>query len=619
MNPGPGNSSLFRQLAGSALWLAWLMLSLSATAAAQVTPGMPGQPPGMPGAVPGMPGMTPYLPGAAPGLPGVTPGVPGFNPFPFGGPYSQQIPPQIQTQFPQIQDPVQSQIPGTAPGSFSWPPSGQQPRQQPGQQRYRPQNPWTYPPMQTAPAYQPQQPAQVVASPPYLEIEVESNTAYVHQNLVLTVNLISTVNLKTATAQMQDSDDVIFRQLGDATAKTRTRGGQTEIVNTLYFQLTPLRSGQIELDTIRVTGDMDLGSGGEAPYDAVSDRAIQLTVSDPAPGVQPWLPLQELVLSANLSNDEEIGEGEPMTLTVVQRAVGMSGTQLPSLENQLQAPDHRLYREKSDYEGIVSKQGQLVGTRTDRYTLVPQEGNEVIIPAIRVEWWNVKRHRKETSVLPSRLLNERSRGSGIDEQAVIGESAGKTLYWVIWIASLAIAFALGRLWPRIAPVLAQFRLWLWQQLNTASQPALRQTAVLLSRMSPRRNLHRLRRGVADSLPVSARLWFCVRSADGEQDPDDWSQVLRFLINRRLGLSAQLPMSKLADRIIEIHPGADADRIRALLAELEAALFAGRPIRDFDAWKREFKRQIRPHVFAAFKRRLPVLRYSGLPELNPSPG
>ena len=610
MNPGPGNSSMILKLIGFGLWL--FSLALPVTVLAQqpvyglpglapvvpgVTPGMPGMNPYIPGATPGLPGLTPFVPGTVPGLPGLTPGLPGLTPGITG-----------YNPMPQMVPYTQPQAPVTAPGGYTQPQTGQQP--------YGLQNPWSYP-SRPAQSFQPQQPVQAPVIRPYLEIEVDSNTAYVHQNLVMVIRVISTVNLKTAAAQMQDSDDVIFRQLGDATAKTRTRRGQTEIVNTLHFQLTPLRSGRIELDEIRVTGVMDVAAPAESSYDAVAPTRVSLTVSDPVPGVKPWLPLHELVLSASLSNDERVGEGEPMTLTVVQRAVGMSGAQLPSLESQLQAPGHRLYREKSDYEGIVTKEGQLVGTRTDRYTLVPQQGNEVVIPTIRVDWFNVKRHRKETAVLPSRLLNERERRSGEDGSIITGEQAGTTAYWIMWLISLVTAFLLGRYWQQLVPYLRSFRHWLWQRLNTASQPALRHTAEVLARMSPQRNLHRLRRQVADSLPRSARLWFCVRSADDERDPDDWSQVLRFLIYRRLGLSAQLPMSKLADKIIEIHPGADSDKIRALLSELEAALFGGRPIQDFAAWKKEFKRQIRPRLFARLRFKPRYLQPVGLPSLNPT--
>ena len=633
MNPGPGNKR-YRRATWRGLWLAGLALFVSMAVRAQA-PLPPGQAPGMPGLAPGLPGVTPYVPGATPGMPGLAPGVPGaapgipgmapgvpglapgfpaiapgMNPFPFGNPYMQlQVPVQNQVQNPAQNNQASSPSAGTVPGVYNPP--------QPGLQPYMRRNPWAFPPAQPAPVYPAQQPAQLTAIAPYVETELESASAYVHQNLVLKVNVISTVNLKTATAQMQDTDDVILRQLGDATVDTRTRGGQTEIVNTLYFQLTPLRSGRIDLEPVRITGTMDLGSGSEASYEAKSSRTMRLEVADPDSSVQPWLPLQELVISASLSNDERIGEGEPITLTVVQRAIGMSGAQLPSLEPQLQSSGHRLYREKSDYEGTISREGKLVGTRTDRYTLVPQQGNEVNIPALRVDWWNVDRQRKETAVLPSRLLNERERGSGEEGVSIIGQPAAETVVWLIWAASMVAAFLLGRFWPRLAPPLRRFRFWLWQQLHTASQPALRRTAEVLSRMSPQRNLHRLRRAVADSLPRSARLWFCVRSADDEKDPDDWSQVLRFLINRRLGLSAQLPMSKLAQKIIEIHPGADEDRIRALLGELEAALFAGRPIQDFEGWKKEFKRQIRPHPFARWRRREWFVRGTGLPALNPT--
>jgi hypothetical protein len=99
--------------------------------------------------------------------------------------------------------------------------------------------------------------------------------------------------------------------------------------------------------------------------------------------------------------------------------------------------------------------------------------------------------------------------------------------------------------------------------------------------------------------------------------DDWSQVLRFLMSRRLDLPAQLPMSRLAEQIIAIHPGADADRIRALLSELEAALFGRRAIEDFDAWKAEFKRQVRPRLFAWSRPGGWKLAFVGLPALNPN--
>jgi hypothetical protein len=477
--------------------------------------------------------------------------------------------------------------------------------------------PWGYPPVPVMPAYQPQQPLPIQAGKPYLETSVDSADVYVHQNLVMTIRVISMVNLQSAVAQLQDSDDVIFRQLGNATVSTRSRQGKQEIVRTLYYQLTPLRSGRIDLPPLRVTGLMESHGPSSANYDIVADQPVELMVADPVAGVQPWLPLHKLELSASLSNDELVDEGEPLTLTVEQRAVGMSGAQLPSLEAQLQAPGHRLYREKSEFDGTITSDGKLVGTRMDRYTLVPQQGNRVEIPALAVDWWNVGRQRKETAVLPGRFLNARDRHASAKDHtgvSVTGEASGPLL---MWLGLVVIAFLLGRFWTRLTPGLQFCGRWLWQQLDVVSQPLRRQVAAVLVHLSPQRNLHLLRRKIANVLPRSARLWFCVRSADEEQDVDDWSQVLRFLINRRLGMPAQLPMSKLAEYIIEIHPGADPDKIRSLLSELEAALFAGHEMRDFRQWKKEFKRQVRPRLFATLGRKQGRLRAMGLPRLNPT--
>jgi hypothetical protein len=535
--------------------------------------------------------------------------LPGYNPWAINSPYNQ---PQNKT--PETATSTNNQLQNITPQAAPVIPGFTQP----ARPRFAPPR-WAYPPAPVMPVYPQQLPVSLQAGKPYLETTVDSTDAYVHQNLVMTIRVISTANLQSAVAQLQDSDDVIFRQLGNATVSTRSRQGQQEIVRTLYYQLTPLRSGRIDLLPVRVTGTMESNARGSSDYEIVANQPLQLQVSDPVATVQPWLPLHKLELSASLSNDERVGEGEPLTLTVEQRAVGMSGAQLPSLEEQLRAPGHRLYREKSEYEGTITSEGQLVGTRLDRYTLVPLEGNRVKIPAIGVDWWNVGRQRKETAVLPGRFLNARDRQASEAEHtgvSVSGEARGPLL---MWLALVVMAFVLGRFWTRLAPVLYHGVRSFWQWLDAASQPLQRQVAVVLVHLSPQRNLHLLRRKIANNLPRSARLWFCVRSADEEQDVDDWSQVLRFLINRRLGIPAQLPMSKLAEYIIEIHPGADPGKIRSLLSELEAALFAGQDMKDFKRWKREFKRQVRPRLFASLRRKRRNLRSSGLPSLNPSIG
>lgn len=447
---------------------------------------------------------------------------------------------------------------------------------------------------------------QAVQAQPRLEIDLEAESAYVHQNLVLSVDIVSDVSLGAIAVDLPDTDTVIFRQLDDLNVHTVTRDAKREVIHRQHYQLTPLRSGDIDLPPIKVSG-----SRAGLPFE-LGWQGTRLRVLPPRRDVRPWLPLHDLELSVWLDNDEEIVEGMPLTLIIEQRAVGLTGAQLPSPESQLRSPHHRLYLEKTETDGQVSKEGRLVGTRTDRYTLVPQKGDHVQIPAIKVDWWHVDRERKETALVPARLLNAQD-GMLIDESS---PADGTQLKWQLWMAPLlAVSFLAGVYWRVVKRLLLRAMPAVWSWLERATRPQRKRLMNRLLKLSPRRHLHVARRWFADTLPRSWRLWFCVRSADNEDDPDDWNQVLRFLVSRRLDIPAQQSHARLTRQIIEIHPHADPDRLRTLMKELEQAVFGHVPIADFDRWKRDFKSQIRPRLFVLRLPRQSRSRHA-LPALNP---
>lgn len=476
-------------------------------------------------------------------------------------------------------------------------------------------NPWSHP--QQSPGTWGRESTRPAAAPrePTLEVTLEAHRAFVHQNLVVTLEVISDGNLKSVSTETPRSEAALFRQLGDPTAEARTRDGRREIVNRLFYQLTPLRPGAIELHPIRVTGTHADGRS----FEAVAEHPIEIEALPPDPSVRPWLPLRELELSARLVDDEAMGEGRPLTLIVEQRAVGMTGAQLPSPEAQLASERHRLYRESTEQEAEISTEGQLVGKRIDRFTIVPQQGGRLEIPAVEVEWWNVDKGRKERSIIPARGLEvagslpdegQQGEGEGTDETTGGGPSS------IVWIVLVAIAFAAGLAWRPLWSKGGLWGEWLARRVAEATAPARRRLAEEWLRFFSRRHLHRARRHFADALPRSLRLRFCVRAADDEEEPEAWAQVLRFLLERRLGLCAQHPMGRLAEALITIHPGARPETVRALLSELEGALYGDTPIDDFKRWKRAFNREISPHPLAWLRLTLRRRGRPRLPALNP---
>lgn len=548
----------------------------------------PGQAqPAAPGGQPGMQAGGQPPPGQQPGWQGA--GQPQTSPWPQGG--APQGPPQ---SWPGGAGYGQPQQPWGGAGPQAGSPYGW-----PGQQGWQGQQPYA------------QQPSHGTGAPPQLEVSLQEGSAYIHQNLVLVLEVVSDLTLSTISVDLPQTERVILREIGEASAKFRTKGNRREIVNRLHYLLTPVQEGEIEIPALRVSGKNEKGQD----YQASAKGPLRLKVLPSDPSVNPWLPLKDLALSAHLLNDNEVAEGQPITLVVEQVAEGMTGGQLPSLEHKLRSKLHRLYREKTETDGRISTEGKLIGKRVDHFTLVPQKGNQVQIPAVSVDWWNAVKNRKETAIIPGRLLGGGELLGDLKDKIQDIQQSG-VLSWRFWLPLLIVAFAVGFywrwLWARLRPVSRVIGVW----AAAVTYPLRRRLRYWSERFAPRRLLHQGRRWFANSLPRPFRLWYCVRAADQEQDPDDWAQVLRFLLNRRLGISAQRPMAQLAEDIIALHRGANPEQVRQLMRELEAGLFSQNgQVRDFRQWKKAFKRQIRPSPLRLlrFSRRRGLNR---LPELNP---
>jgi len=472
------------------------------------------------------------------------------------------------------------------------------------------QRPWTGAP-QGGPGPYGAPPPAPVEEPPRLTARLTRNEGYVQQTLVFTLEVASDGNLQTIDPVVPSSDGLVFRKVGGWEARARSRDGRREIVNRMNYLVTPVRPGSYSFAGARVSGRSSAGD----PFDVVADTVPVLEVLPPEPTVQPWLPLASLDVTARLLADET-ASGGPVTLVVEQRAEGATGAQLPSVEPQLRQGAYRLYLEDSTQAGEVATDGRVNGTRIDTFTLLPLENRELLIPTVRIRWWNTTSGAAETAILPSRLLNAPGGLMNSLSERLSGGPFVSGSSWVFWLPLTVFAFFTGLYWT-----------WLWAKgrrlgdrlraaLARRLDPAHSRLGRLLWRLSVRRHLHRLRRGFANSLPCSYRLWFCVRTADQEADPADWSQVLRFLISRRLGTPAHVPTTELAEIIIQLHPQANPDRIRDLLLRLDAAIFGSRPLGDFDRWKRAFKAEIRPHLLRPRRAGRGWRRVGYLPSLNP---
>ncbi|MFQ5644148.1 MAG: BatD family protein [Thiogranum sp.] len=496
-----------------------------------------------------------------------------------------------------------------------YPPYGyQQPGSYPGQ----------YPdkrsPAQPRPYWHPyqQQAQQHSYTPPRVKISVSDTTPYEQQSLVYRVRIISKGNLKIVAPAIPQSSAAILRLLGDPVTESIEQNGAREFATEYRYLLMPLSSGSIEIPPARVTGRFTASDGGDGPAFDVSGEAVIMHVRPATDAVQPWLPLYNLQITARVRGNEAPAAGNPIEMEIETRATGATGSQIPSIAAYLKSTDFRIYPGDSVSEGKLSDDGRtLLGVRRESFTLVPRYGGWLHLPGVTINWWNVRYNRPEVAALLTDRINVMGPANPERGGRGNGGAVSSAFYWlpmgfavaVLLFGWLSAFMGDGRL-PGAGSLRNLFR----PLLGTLYTPLV----AVAERLSPRRSFHRLRTWTGRRLPMSWKLWFCLRAVARESDPTEWAQALQFLAARHLGAKPQAHLRQLGKTIARCHPRANAEQVDRLLLELDEAVYGNRPIDAFPRWKREFRKQIKPGLFPMRLRQCGTATRSSaqLPDLNP---
>jgi hypothetical protein len=516
---------------------------------------------------------------------------------------------------------------GAAPGT-GWP-GAMNPAMNPmmpAQQGYAP----TYNPAAYA-GYPGQMPATAAtAGQPTVEVEVSETSPFEQQNIVYTVRVVSSDNLKTLNPILPRIEGAALQKVDGpvATLRTDKRSGSQEIVNTYHFKLTPLRSGEIVIPDISFNGTqaasnrqwnmpgMPPATGTGEGFTIASAKPVTLNVQPAEPSVKPWLPLNDLKLKAQLSNEQRVKEGTPVTLTLELDAKGAVGDQLPTLENQLVSDDFRVYRESTTTKNGISSDGAyLIGSRKETYTLIPLKDGWIRLPQLGVAWWDVDSNTAQIAgqsdqpeVLPG--------SEGHASAARNFSSDGYPIYfWFPMLITLGmiLGYWLGA-WARTRPVLKAAMAATVSVLVPVKQQVVASSRAAMQRLNMMKHMRKLRVGMAMFMPLPVKLWMCTRCVEQEESPGKWCMQFKTSICQHLKIPSQTPLPQIAERLIELNPQAEPAKLRALVQSLDSAIYGARPL-DFNAWKNDFRNQLRPRLFSTRRRGSRRVKRE-LPELNP---
>jgi len=261
----------------------------------------------------------------------------------------------------------------------------------------------------------------------FLEATVDNKQPYVQGEVLVTVKLFTAQQLYHPSLDLPAGSDTLVQQVGSDEHSQVERNGRTYSVVARHYAIFPQRSGHMRLtapvlqaeiaDRANSAGNDPFSSFfGNSPFGSmrtqhkpilVHGEAIDLDVK-PRPAnmaANYWMPARDIQLSSDWRPQPlQVRSGDPATLELHLRAVGLTAEQLPDLTRLLDLPAG--LKEYPD-EAKLSNAAQgtdVVGSRDQSIALIADQSGHFTIPPLTLQWWDTQKNEVRTVRLPSRTI-----------------------------------------------------------------------------------------------------------------------------------------------------------------------------------------------------------------------
>lgn len=295
--------------------------------------------------------------------------------------------------------------------------------------------------------------------------EVDGKKPYVNEQVIYTVKLYFSKRFLDTDYQGPKVDNALLIPLGDAKRYQEVKNDITYVVEEQNYAIYPQKSGNLKIISPTFSA---LVYDYDPQRIKAQDKAINLMVQPIPKQYQGklWLPAKRVSLTETYENSKQtIDQGSTLTRTVKLEGVGIPAQLLPTLDFE-ETDAFSVYPEKGADRNQV-KQGELVGSTEIKVTYLFNKSGKVIIPELRLHWFNTETGKDEVAVLPPRsfeitpsakkMNNNLSNSSG--KENTVSQSSATSLLTSTeqnkWPWLIALLFACA--W------IITLALWLWQK------------------------------------------------------------------------------------------------------------------------------------------------------------
>ena len=254
------------------------------------------------------------------------------------------------------------------------------------------------------------------------QARVSTNKVYPDETFLYTVRLTDGAGLSTGqmgTPSVQNARIVPLNM--DKTWQDTDQDGKPVRIFERSFAITPEKEGYLTISPMELYGaiisspvnrSIDLFDQGMLFNGFTSNQKdvrletnpVQVKVlKKPANWKGWWLPSTQVKLSVEDTIPETVKVGDSLTRVIHLTAMGIEAERLPVIV-QPGNDKLKIYPSPEQRNTVQSPVGDIQSMEELSLIMIPQASGELTIPAVRIPWFNTKKHKIEVAVLPEKKI-----------------------------------------------------------------------------------------------------------------------------------------------------------------------------------------------------------------------
>ncbi|MFT7560988.1 MAG: hypothetical protein ACI93R_002913 [Flavobacteriales bacterium] len=239
-----------------------------------------------------------------------------------------------------------------------------------------------------------------------IETNIDKQSAFINEQIIIRYTLNAASTIRSVDKQEPKIDGAEVYALPVKQSR-RDVSGLTYHVLEYSYAIIPTKDQVLVIPALRwdITSSRVSNNRYQLVRKKTQEKIIRIkTIPDEFPKDSPWISASSFQLSEQWpTTTSTLKIGEPVTRTLALTATGLKSSELPPLHSNNESTDFRAYLEQPELTAHLNENG-LLSTRTESAAIVLSKAGTVMLPSIRIPWWNTNTQSLEYATLPEKTL-----------------------------------------------------------------------------------------------------------------------------------------------------------------------------------------------------------------------